>query len=199
MTTAKRLSIYLRSRRHLLLLRLFPRLRSHEALLHSLDLQKQNNNRYLAEIAILKGQVAEARESAQTSAISARQALDRSTQITLANEQLQEQLTATMREMADRIERAYGGTFNWAAQGGFASRRTPYPWLPTSEPPAITTPNLSAPMGRTNLRHMAAKQSEEFLRSLKVSDPLMARATTEAFERLQRQGPTATEPEAQAK
>lgn len=178
----------IKGRRYRLMLWLFPRLRDHEKLRNTIDQINATNSRYLAEISILKSQMAEAAASAQTNALTVRQALDRATQLTHTNEQLQEQLSATVREMADRLERAYGAVTNHLMLGGIGARRPMYPWIPFADAPPMIERNTKGPIGKTNLRGQANVQTKDFLDRLHVVDPKMQEAAMEAFQaRLEKQ------------
>jgi hypothetical protein len=188
MTTLRKLTIRLRAIWFRFFLRLFPRLRDHENLLHSIDQLKITNSRLVAELAISKTKESEARAEAQTSSLAARQALDRASQLTLANEQLQSQLLSTTQLMADRLERAYGGTFNWAALGGFSSRRAPYPWLPLAEPPEMKPIDTKGAIGRTSLRGEANRIVNETMNKMRegARNPKTQEAVNQTFDEVQR-------------
>jgi len=183
----RKLTIHLRQFHHRLLLRLFPRLREHEELLKSIDFLKRENHRLVAELANSKSKESEARSEAQTSSIAARSALDRSSQLTIANEQLQSQLLQTTQLMADRLERAYGGTFNWAATGGFSSRRIPYPWLPVAEPPEIKPIDTKGALGRSSLRGEADRIINETMEKMRAGSrsPKVQAAMDQTYEEVQ--------------
>lgn len=172
----------LRGHRYRLLLWLFPRLRDHEKNLNTIEQLNLENRRYVAEIAVLKGQVEEARKEAQTSAIAAARSLDRASQLTLVNDQLQVQLSATMREMADRLERAYGAVTNHFMLGGMSSKRPMYPWIPSADAPPMAAQNVHGPMGKTSLRGQANASTKEFLNKLGTDDPKMRAAAIEAVQ-----------------
>lgn len=182
-----RLHIRLLSLRHRLALFLFPPLRRHAQLQNEISAFKIESRRLAAELELAQNRLKSAREEAQTSAITARQSMDRAAQLTIANEQLQSQLTLVMREMADRIERAYGGAANHLALGGQSARRAIYPWIEHDSGPAPATPNLSTPLNKIPGRTAVRNQTAEFLRSavLNTGDPVMMKAAEEAMQSIQ--------------
>ena len=187
MTLLRRTIIKLKALRHRLALSIFPPLREHQHLLDEISALKITIRRLEAELEISRGHLKAAREESQTSAITARQSMDRATQLTLANEQLQARIDHLVDSLADRLERAYGATANHYSLGGHAVRRAIFPWIEHDPGQPLATPDFSKPISKPSGRQAVQRQNEEFVRNLAAStgDPNLSKAADEAMASLQ--------------
>jgi len=183
MPPLRRFLLHLKSLRHRLLLRLFPSLRAHDRLLNEISALKIESRRLAAELEISQSRLKQSREESQTSAISARAALDRASQLEFANDQLRSRIDHLVDQMADRLERAYGATANHLAMGGQSTRRAIFPWIDHDPGPVPITPDLSKPLTKISGRAAVKLDTAEFLRSsaAKTGDPHLMKAADQAM------------------
>lgn len=180
MTTWHKLKLWYKQKRHRLLCHFSPTLYAHADLLSSLSSIKQEASRLAAELQISKDRLTKAQQDLSTATLAQLNAIDRASQLALANEQLQTQLSSTVREMADRVERAYAGFVNWCALGGFSSMRAPYPHVPIGDRPEIpanaqSVGQVNRPSARSTVNELSKKILEQVhaKQSQQPPDPIL--------------------------
>jgi hypothetical protein len=157
----RKLFFHLRRLRHLILVNLFSELRDRDLLHRKVAFLEAQERRLAIEVAKANDLRKLAQQELRDQKLATSHAMDRASQLVIANEQLQVQLTATTRELADRVERAYGGMANWMAMGGIASRRQPFAWVPLAEPPVPPKMNLDGSFGRIQARDAERQMNEQ--------------------------------------